>query len=222
MRCSRCKLAQYCSLECQKQDFGDHKRFCKRIAGLQNQLEELAALFPVNNREGFLRSRTAFNYRDDLDAEIRDDADDKLALVQSFLVTKSQLADEILEMAFDSQIPLPQSAYLYKHVLYHAHEIYRLHPFHIGSMPKLMSLLAILGLDDECMSMAEFINFPHKHFRLPVDLQTHIPLIIRLCEESHDSDVFLFPMKRASNIFEDVDGLERFERFSKIFTLLIL
>ena len=41
-QCSRCRLAHYCSSECQRQDFHHHKDHCKTIKKLQIDLEKLA------------------------------------------------------------------------------------------------------------------------------------------------------------------------------------
>jgi len=40
--CTRCRIAKYCSAQCQKEDFPDHKKACKRIKKLTDKVEELA------------------------------------------------------------------------------------------------------------------------------------------------------------------------------------
>ena len=42
-KCSRCRLARYCSRECQKEDYAGHKEDCKTISKLQKRLKVLAA-----------------------------------------------------------------------------------------------------------------------------------------------------------------------------------
>jgi hypothetical protein len=39
--CTRCSVAWYCSKECQKDDFGDHKSFCKNIKKQRDNVEKL-------------------------------------------------------------------------------------------------------------------------------------------------------------------------------------
>jgi hypothetical protein len=36
--CARCQLAQYCSVACQKSDFEDHKKSCKKIKTLTDKV----------------------------------------------------------------------------------------------------------------------------------------------------------------------------------------
>ena len=36
--CSRCQIAQYCSVTCQKSDFGQHKMLCKEIKALTTEV----------------------------------------------------------------------------------------------------------------------------------------------------------------------------------------
>jgi hypothetical protein len=45
LKCSRCKLVYYCSVDCQKENFGAHKKTCKHIVKLvANLIRETAPL----------------------------------------------------------------------------------------------------------------------------------------------------------------------------------
>ena len=43
-RCGRCKSVQYCSAKCQKEDWNNHKKYCKELCGIRADLEELKDL----------------------------------------------------------------------------------------------------------------------------------------------------------------------------------
>ena len=131
-------------------------------------------------------------------------------------------------MPYESNISVRRSAYLYKEVLFHLHEIFRREPLYRGStgnMAKVMFLLTILGLDDECLSMAEFIGSPHNHFGLPDEVQPYSNLVAKLGEEGEDPNVFIFPMRRASDVFQgvfqDEDTLLMLPDFTLVCLLLI-
>jgi hypothetical protein len=56
MTCTRCSLAWYCSRNCQKDDFDDHKSFCKDIKKQKEKVERFAqvmrsAKLGFDNRE---------------------------------------------------------------------------------------------------------------------------------------------------------------------------
>lgn len=49
-RCSRCKMVWYCSVDCQKSDFTQHKRVCRDIASKQAVVDrETAELQSFSN-----------------------------------------------------------------------------------------------------------------------------------------------------------------------------
>lgn len=53
LRCSRCKLTQYCSPKCQKQHFVGHKRQCQQIHRLETEVDALSStilLLPRNSQ----------------------------------------------------------------------------------------------------------------------------------------------------------------------------
>lgn len=50
-RCGACQVAGYCSKDCQKTDWGSHKRECKRLKRIKNgpkiTWDELEAMYPM-------------------------------------------------------------------------------------------------------------------------------------------------------------------------------
>lgn len=49
LRCSRCKILHYCSRECQKEDWNEHRTPCKRIQQFQQVVEREAAVLRHTN-----------------------------------------------------------------------------------------------------------------------------------------------------------------------------
>lgn len=47
--CSRCKVARYCSVNCQRQDFKNHLPDCREVNNLSNQIESEAQSLRVHN-----------------------------------------------------------------------------------------------------------------------------------------------------------------------------
>ena len=50
-RCARCNLAAYCSRDCQKADWKEHKTKCKEIAAVTERLEADRPMQRLKNKE---------------------------------------------------------------------------------------------------------------------------------------------------------------------------
>ena len=45
MSCSRCRLAKYCSTDCQKNDFSNHKNDCQWVGHFQDMMPKIEKLY---------------------------------------------------------------------------------------------------------------------------------------------------------------------------------
>ena len=45
MSCSRCRLAKYCSMDCQKNDFSNHKNDCQWVGHFQEMMPKIEKLY---------------------------------------------------------------------------------------------------------------------------------------------------------------------------------
>lgn len=140
---------RYCSTKCQKQGYGLHKSYYKRIAGFASKLNvlEIQSCSYIDTDEPIGPNNifeTDMGYFD------------RYQVTKQYVKVRITTAKSILEMAYISIDTVERGAAMYELALRHFHEVLRFSPFFPGALEGVALLLAALGHDDACFSILSY------------------------------------------------------------------
>lgn len=133
LKCSRCRVAHYCSSSCQKKHFGFHKHACRYAAQLRTNLEQGRGNLPIGGNE------TERQYQD--------------FEISSILTT---LGDHLVQMGYRESDTIQNGSAYYRQALIHYVQILPLgreaffHPLH-DVEDKILLLLVLLGGEEDAL-----------------------------------------------------------------------
>ena len=141
LRCSRCRVVHYCSRECQKSNFPLHKKCCKQIDKCRTQL------LPKEEGNSNIGGGAAAT-----------------SSTSSSMDSQYLLARTILELAYRSTDTIERGKTIYQCALLEYYKLMREDPFYIGACESVVLLLALLGYDDQCMGLIQFMLHPPRYY----------------------------------------------------------
>ena len=123
LRCSRCKSAIYCSRNCQKHDFKQHKSLCKKIHEAQNDIQEGAeSLLSFNISDGMIGNLYLFGDYPSRELRFQDMTEAYESEVKFYIQYRVVLMDLLLEEA-KCRSSGRINYFVYDHVILHAENL---------------------------------------------------------------------------------------------------
>ena len=123
LRCSRCKSTIYCSRNCQKHDFKQHKSLCKKIHKVQNDIQEGAeSLLSFNISDGMIGNLYLFGDFPSRELRFQDISEAYESEVKFYIQYRVVLMDLLLEEA-TCRSSGRINYFAYDHVILHAENV---------------------------------------------------------------------------------------------------
>lgn len=147
MICSGCQCIYYCSKECQKDEWSNHKKQCKAIRNAEKRTERLAAS---------LRSSTAHHFMPDAPPENLFETSVGrfwgIFETRDYMRARMELADAIYDIAYQVE-----TVELWEKVRFHYQEMLRLSSSdNMGVRFNFPFILLYLNLDDDAYSFCRY------------------------------------------------------------------
>ena len=142
-RCSRCKVVHYCSKECQKLNYNFHKKRCKIIYKLRNEITEMKK---ENEEVG-------------TEAEVEMEIEEA---EEASLLKRYELSYIIFELGYMSTDTIERGKYIYQCSLVEYYKLFQIDFYATGVLESILLLLSILddrNYDKYCISLIKYVLY---------------------------------------------------------------